>query len=344
MGPEAHQKKSPAGGFPVKRFRGRRASLTSPDTSHPSSRRLASRSRARAFYPKTQERKLYRRGPRIPLRSHADHTCIDKKVRHASIGPLAPPFKRALLVLIPRAAARYLQVKHFVLERIAAGALRAGARVPSENELVRELDVSRMTANRALQRVRRRWRADPGRRRQAPSSPSNVCKRTRWRFAILPMRFVCAATNTGVRCSPMAPLPPRASWPSASSVKPGATARSLRSSPTSRRPLPLQLEDRYVNPTGGAWLPRQTIFPASPRTNFSCIAPLQRAEHTVRALAAGASASGRLLKLEPDDACLLIMPAHFLAVLSVSPLSPISIIPVLATSSPRLSAEVTHHV
>src|SRR3974390_413890 len=48
------------------------------------------------------------------------------------------------------AAARYLQVKHFILEQIAGGALPAGARVPSENELTRTLAISRMTAHRAL--------------------------------------------------------------------------------------------------------------------------------------------------------------------------------------------------
>ena len=53
----------------------------------------------------------------------------------------------------PPAAARYLQVKQFVLARISAGALAVGDRVPSENELVRELDVSRMTANRALREL-----------------------------------------------------------------------------------------------------------------------------------------------------------------------------------------------
>src|SRR5437588_12665529 len=53
----------------------------------------------------------------------------------------------------PAVTARYLQVKKFVLSRISAGALRAGQRVPSENELVRELDVSRMTANRALREL-----------------------------------------------------------------------------------------------------------------------------------------------------------------------------------------------
>jgi DNA-binding transcriptional regulator YhcF (GntR family) len=53
----------------------------------------------------------------------------------------------------PPAAARYLQVKQFVLARISAGTLAVGDRVPSENELVRELEVSRMTANRALREL-----------------------------------------------------------------------------------------------------------------------------------------------------------------------------------------------
>src|SRR3569833_4296296 len=51
------------------------------------------------------------------------------------------------------ATARYLQVKKFVLARISSGTLAVGDRVPSENELVRELDVSRMTANRALREL-----------------------------------------------------------------------------------------------------------------------------------------------------------------------------------------------
>src|SRR6266403_1838568 len=53
----------------------------------------------------------------------------------------------------PPVAARYLQVKQYILQQISGGALRAGARVPSENELVRELDVARMTANRALREL-----------------------------------------------------------------------------------------------------------------------------------------------------------------------------------------------
>src|SRR5207248_2564443 len=66
---------------------------------------------------------------------------------------LSRPLRRATPAHRPQAAARYLQVKDFILERIAGGALRAGERVPSENELTRTLTVSRMTANRALREL-----------------------------------------------------------------------------------------------------------------------------------------------------------------------------------------------
>ena len=47
----------------------------------------------------------------------------------------------------------YRQVKDHILERILAGDWAAGARVPSENELTRDLGVSRMTVNRALREL-----------------------------------------------------------------------------------------------------------------------------------------------------------------------------------------------
>ena len=47
----------------------------------------------------------------------------------------------------------YEQVKTYVTDRIRSGAWRPGARVLSEHEFVRELGVSRMTANRALREL-----------------------------------------------------------------------------------------------------------------------------------------------------------------------------------------------
>jgi GntR family histidine utilization transcriptional repressor len=45
---------------------------------------------------------------------------------------------------------RYQQLKDLIIDRISAGELRPSDRVPSGNELVEAMNVSRMTANRAL--------------------------------------------------------------------------------------------------------------------------------------------------------------------------------------------------
>jgi GntR family transcriptional regulator, histidine utilization repressor len=47
----------------------------------------------------------------------------------------------------------YAQIKSHILDQIRSGALAAGKRVPSENELVTQFNISRMTANRALKEL-----------------------------------------------------------------------------------------------------------------------------------------------------------------------------------------------
>lgn len=51
------------------------------------------------------------------------------------------------------AVPRYQQLKDHIIERISNGELRPSDRVPSENELVQTMNVSRMTANRALREL-----------------------------------------------------------------------------------------------------------------------------------------------------------------------------------------------
>ena len=48
---------------------------------------------------------------------------------------------------------RYQQLKDLIIGRISSGELRPTDRVPSENELVESMQVSRMTANRALREL-----------------------------------------------------------------------------------------------------------------------------------------------------------------------------------------------
>jgi len=48
---------------------------------------------------------------------------------------------------------RYQQLKDLIIQRISSGELQPSDRVPSENELVEAMSVSRMTANRALREL-----------------------------------------------------------------------------------------------------------------------------------------------------------------------------------------------
>lgn len=48
---------------------------------------------------------------------------------------------------------RYQQLKDLIIERISSGELKPSDRVPSENDLVEAMSVSRMTANRALREL-----------------------------------------------------------------------------------------------------------------------------------------------------------------------------------------------
>jgi GntR family transcriptional regulator, histidine utilization repressor len=48
----------------------------------------------------------------------------------------------------------YLQVKRHILDNIGSGKWATSARVPSENDIVKSFGVSRMTANRALRELR----------------------------------------------------------------------------------------------------------------------------------------------------------------------------------------------
>src|SRR5262249_45261469 len=95
--------------------------------------------RGRAFYPNCR---CGETGATGFFQTRPDQGCIDRLRRKCQASPMSQP-----------AAARYLQVKQYILERISGGSLRTGERVPSENELVRELDVARMTANRALREL-----------------------------------------------------------------------------------------------------------------------------------------------------------------------------------------------
>jgi GntR family transcriptional regulator, histidine utilization repressor len=209
---------------------------------------------------------------------------------------------------LPQTTARYLQVKQFILERIAAGALRAGERVPSENELTRALTVARMTANRAL----RELAADGVLVRVAgvgtfvaeqrvhahPLEVRNIADEVRarghdYRARVAALNSLSATRELAERCG----------------VKPGGLLdHSLLIH--FEDGMPLQVEERYVNPQVAPGYLRNDFSRVTPHEFLMRVAPLQRAEHTVRAVMPERRIR-RLLRLEPAEACLLILRRTF---------------------------------
>jgi GntR family histidine utilization transcriptional repressor len=222
-----------------------------------------------------------------------------------STGSLAASssFVRDIPVALPIAAARYLQVKHFILERISTGTLRPGERVPSENELVRELDVSRMTANRALKEL-----ATDGvlvrvagvgtfvaeqRVHAHPLEVRNIADEIRARghvhaSKVISLDSISASLEVAERCG----------------VSPGARLDHTLLVHFEGG-VPLQVEERYVNPTVVSGYLRNDFTRITPHEFLMQAAPLQRAEHTVRAVIPDARIR-RLLRLASGEACLLI--------------------------------------
>jgi GntR family histidine utilization transcriptional repressor len=73
---------------------------------------------------------------------------------------------------------------------------------------------------------------------------------------------------------------------------------------------PLQVEDRYVNPQVAPGYRDNDFSRLTPHEFLIRVAPLQRAEHTVRALVPEQRIR-RLLKLKSGEACLLILRRTF---------------------------------
>jgi len=203
----------------------------------------------------------------------------------------------------PQPAARYRQVKHHVLERIAAGTLRAGERVPSENQLVRALAVSRMTANRALKELTAEGVlvrvAGVGtfvaeqRVHAHPLEVRNIADEIRARGHEHRVKVVSLARVTAAR-----ELAERFLLGAGAPLDYSLLVHYEGA-------LPLQLEERYVNPLAAPGYLENDFARTTPHEFLIRTAPLQRAEHTVRALAADARLR-RLLKLEAREPCLLI--------------------------------------
>lgn len=177
---------------------------------------------------------------------------------------------------------RYRQVKELIIRRISSGELKPRDRVPSENELVDSTGVSRMTANRALREL-----TDEGYVERVAGVGTFVAD-LKSASHVLEVRNI--ADEIAARGHTHT-----ASVQVADEILADATAAAaLRTDIDTpllhvrlvhyENELPIQIEDRYVIPDFAPAFLEQDFSTITPSAYLSSIAPLQEAEHVVRAI------------------------------------------------------------
>jgi GntR family histidine utilization transcriptional repressor len=198
---------------------------------------------------------------------------------------------------------RYQQLKAHILEEIQAGRLTPRDRVPSEQELVRQFGVSRMTAHRALRELARdgvvvrqtgvgTFVADSPSRSHA-LQVRNIADEIRERghehsARVAVMERVAADSDVAVRLH----------------LRAGAAVyHSLITH--LENGLPVQVEDRFVCAHAVPGYAEQDFTTITPNEYLQRIAPLETVEHLIRAEIPARRIRG-MLKMAPDEPCLVI--------------------------------------
>jgi GntR family histidine utilization transcriptional repressor len=198
----------------------------------------------------------------------------------------------------------YLQVKRHILDNIGSGKWGTATRVPSENDLVKSFGVSRMTANRALRELRDegvlvrvagvgsfvadqhahahpleiRGIADEIRRRGHAHRAEIVTLERIYAAAELAEDFGIAP-RSDLYCSVIVHF---------------------------ENDRPIQLEDRYVLPKLAPDYLKMDFNLITPYDYLIKVAPLQEAEHLLRAVLPD-ERTRKLLGMQPDEPCLLMI-------------------------------------
>jgi GntR family transcriptional regulator, histidine utilization repressor len=198
----------------------------------------------------------------------------------------------------------YLKVKRHILDNIGSGKWGTSTRVPSENEIVKSFGVSRMTANRALRELR-----DEGVLVRIAGVGSFVADR---HVRAHPLEIRSIADEIRERGHVH-----RADIVSLERIRAVAElAEDFGIAPRSElycsvivhfeNDRPVQLEDRYVLPTLAPDYLTVDFSRTTPYDYLIKVAPLQEAEHLLRAVMPD-ERTRKLLAMKRDEPCLLMI-------------------------------------
>ncbi len=197
----------------------------------------------------------------------------------------------------------YKQVKDYIEQRVKSGDWPPETRIPSENELVKTLGVSRMTINRALRELSNAGlliRLQGVGTYVAPRKPVS---------ALLEIRSIADEIEmAGGRHTSTVHLL------QAEKASPVLAAR-MEIAPGSRvfhailvhadRDVPIQLADRYVNPAVAPDFLKQDFTRTTPNEYLVSICPPTEVEHIIEAVLPD-QRTGRLLAINRHEPCLVL--------------------------------------
>jgi GntR family histidine utilization transcriptional repressor len=197
----------------------------------------------------------------------------------------------------------YAGVKQMILDRIHSGEWPPKYRVPSENELVSELGVSKMTANRALREL-----ATEGELVRIQGVGSFVAERKGY-SALFEVRNIAdeIAERGHTHEASVVILAQEAASPEvADALELDIAAPVFHSLIVhSENGVPVQIEDRFVNPAAAPDYLSQDFSSLTPNVYLTAAAPLSGSEHIVEA-AMPQAWECKLLTILRSEPCLTI--------------------------------------
>jgi len=196
----------------------------------------------------------------------------------------------------------YARVKHHLKQGLAAGRWPPGALMPSEAELVAEFGVSRMTVNRALRELQSEGLVE---RSQGVGTFAAPLHRVSSTLTIRDLHEEIESRGHHHHASVHLQRAERASVALAGQLGLQTGERVFH-----ENHVPLQCEDRYVNPAcAPGYLDVDFAHTTPTRYLFEATA-LWRAQYSIEA-ARPTVQEARLLAIAPDEACLIVVRRTF---------------------------------
>jgi GntR family histidine utilization transcriptional repressor len=197
----------------------------------------------------------------------------------------------------------YGRIKSHIIGQIESGAWRVSQRIPSENELVGLLGASRMTVNRALREL-----AEAGYLQRVQGVGTFVAPHRAHTHPLQIRNIADEIRRSGHDHS--ARVIAHASLDASSKLAESFNVRAGTGLFHSLivhldNGLPIQLEDRFVNPAVAPGYLDWDFHFDTPHAYLILVAPLQDVEHVVQAVMPDAR-TRELLEMPADEPCLVV--------------------------------------